>query len=41
MEPMKVTPVGAQPIEKIRQKIAALGLTEKVIEEAIAWARKR
>ncbi|MDH7514195.1 MAG: hypothetical protein QHH14_14725 [Clostridiales bacterium] len=41
LEPMKITPASAPPIEKVRRKIAALGLTEKDIEEAIAWARKK
>jgi hypothetical protein len=41
LEPMKMTPLSERPIERVRRKIAALGLTEKDIEEAIAWARKK
>jgi len=41
LEPMKITPLNERPIEKVRQKIAALGLTEKDIEDAIVWARKK
>ena len=41
LEPVDLTPLSDRPIEKVRKKIAALGLTEKDIEEAIAWARKK
>jgi hypothetical protein len=41
LEPVDLTPLSSRPIEKIRKKIAALGLTEKDIEEAIAWAGKK
>jgi len=41
LEPIKMIPLSERPAEKVRKKIAALGLTEKDIEEAIAWARKK
>jgi hypothetical protein len=40
LEPVEITPKGETNIEKIRKKISALGLTEKDIEDAVAWARK-
>jgi hypothetical protein len=40
LEPVQITPRSETNIEKIRQKIAALGLTEKDLEDAVAWARK-
>ncbi len=41
LEPVNLTPRSDRPVEKVRKKVAALGLTEKDIEEAIAWARKK
>jgi hypothetical protein len=41
LEPIKMIPLSERPVEQARKKIAALGLTEKDIEEAIAWARKK
>ena len=41
LEPIKMIPLSERPAEKVRKKIAELGLTEKDIEEAIAWARKK
>jgi hypothetical protein len=41
LEPIEMVPLSERPIEKVRKKIAALGLTAKDIEEAIAWARKK
>lgn len=40
LEPVEMTPKSEANIERIRQKIAALGLEERDIEDAIAWARK-
>ena len=31
----------SEELEKIRNKVAALGLTEKDIEAAVRWARKK
>jgi hypothetical protein len=41
LEPMKITSLADTLLERIRSKIAALGLTERDIEEAVAWARKK
>jgi len=41
LEPVDLVPLSGRPIEKVRKKIAALGLTEKDVEDAIAWARKK
>lgn len=41
LEPVKIVPASGRPLEKVRRKIAALGLTEKDVEEALAWARKK
>ena len=41
LEPIEMIPLSERPVEKVRKKIAALGLTEKDIEEAIAWVRKK
>jgi len=41
LEPVKITPVGERPLEKVRKKIAELGLSEQDVEEAIEWARKK
>ncbi|MDP2915642.1 MAG: AbrB/MazE/SpoVT family DNA-binding domain-containing protein [Candidatus Aminicenantes bacterium] len=41
LEPVKITPKGETALEKVRQKVAALGLTSKDIEDAVAWARKK
>ena len=35
-----LTPAQTVPIEEVWEHIAGLGLTEEVIAEAIAWARK-
>jgi hypothetical protein len=40
LEPVKITPKSETSLEKIRRKITDLGLTEKDIENAVAWARK-
>ena len=40
LEPVRITSLSDSHLEKVRKKIAALGLTEKDIEDAIAWARK-
>ena len=44
MERLILTPVKIVPanitLEKIREKIKKLGVTEKDIKEAIKWARK-
>ena len=37
--PVKVIPANIT-LEKIREKIKNLGITEKDVEEAIKWARK-
>jgi hypothetical protein len=41
LEPVKITLQGETALEKVRQKVAALGLTSKDIEDAVAWARKK
>jgi len=41
LEPVKMTPQGESVLEKVREKAAALELTSKDIEDAVAWARKK
>jgi bifunctional DNA-binding transcriptional regulator/antitoxin component of YhaV-PrlF toxin-antitoxin module len=41
LEPVEVKPLEKDRLAKVRKKIAALGLSEKDIEEAVAWARGR
>jgi len=41
LEPVQLTALSDRPLERVRRKIASLGLTEKDVEEAIAWARKK
>lgn len=41
LEPVKITSLIGSELEKVRKKIAALGLTERDIEDAVAWARKK
>jgi hypothetical protein len=39
LEPMKITSLSDTALERSRKKVAALGLTEQDIEDAVAWAR--
>lgn len=39
--PVRISPIGKISLSKIREKISALGLGEKDIEEAINWGRKK
>lgn len=39
LEPVEVKPVGKDILAEVRKKIAALGLTDRDIEDAVAWAR--
>jgi bifunctional DNA-binding transcriptional regulator/antitoxin component of YhaV-PrlF toxin-antitoxin module len=41
LEPVEVKPLDDNRLEKVRRKIAALGLTEKDIEDAVSWARRQ
>jgi hypothetical protein len=41
LEPMKITSMNSDALGRSRKKVAALGLTEKDIEDAVAWARKK
>lgn len=38
--PVKITPAQS-PLERIREKMRRLGLTEKEVGEAVQWARGR
>lgn len=38
--PVKITSAAAS-LEKVRKKVAALGLSEDDISDAVAWARRR
>jgi hypothetical protein len=38
--PVKITPVGSS-LDRVREKVEKLGLTEKDVGEAIRWARSR
>jgi len=40
LEPVKMTSRDQIILEKVRDKIEALGLTSKDIEDAVSWARK-
>jgi hypothetical protein len=40
LEPVKITAVSETALEKAREKVAALGLTEKDIDDAVSWARR-
>ncbi len=41
LEPVEVKPLEKSRLAAVRKKIAALGLTERDIEDAVAWARRR
>jgi hypothetical protein len=41
LEPVEVKPLQKTRLAKVRKKIAVLGLTERDIEDAVAWARSR
>ena len=41
LEPMKITSLSDTVLERGRKKIAAFGLTEQDVEDAVAWARKK
>jgi hypothetical protein len=38
--PVKITPVPSS-LDRVRDKMEKLGLTEKEVDEAIQWARSR
>jgi hypothetical protein len=38
--PVKLTPLGGT-IERVRRKMAELGLTESDVAEAVRWARRK
>ena len=40
LEPVKITLVGST-LQETRKKIANLGLSEKDVDDAVAWARGR
>lgn len=41
LEPVEITPLDESRLVKVRKKIAELGLTERDVEDAVAWARKK
>ena len=41
LEPVEVKPIDESRLVQARKKIAALGLTERDVEDAVAWARKK
>jgi hypothetical protein len=41
LEPVVITPLDDSRLVKVRKKVAELGLTEKDVEDAVAWARKK
>jgi hypothetical protein len=41
LEPVEIKPLDEGRLAKVRKKIAALGLTERDVEDAVAWARKK
>lgn len=40
LKPVKITPAGST-LKAVRQKVKALGLSEKDVKAAVAWARRR
>lgn len=40
LKPVRIASAGAS-LEKVRKKVAALGLTEKDVKDAVQWARKK
>lgn len=41
LEPVEITPLDQNLLVKIRKRVAELGLTERDVEDAVAWARKK
>jgi hypothetical protein len=41
LEPVEIKLLDEGRLAKARKKIAALGLTEQDVEDAVAWARKK
>lgn len=41
LEPVELKLLDENRLAKARKKIAALGLTERDVEDAVAWARKK
>jgi hypothetical protein len=41
LEPVEVKPLDKSRLVKVRKKIATLGLSDRDIEDAVAWARGR
>ena len=41
LEPVEVKPFEKSRLANVRKKIAAVGLTDRDIEDAVAWARVR
>jgi bifunctional DNA-binding transcriptional regulator/antitoxin component of YhaV-PrlF toxin-antitoxin module len=39
LEPVEVKPLDKSRLVKVRKKIAALGLTDQDIEDAVSWVR--
>ncbi len=35
-----LTPVQVQPADAVRNKLAALGITEQDVEDAVSWGRR-
>jgi hypothetical protein len=40
LDPVRITSASESILEDVRRKAAALGLTDRDVEDAIAWARK-
>ncbi len=41
LEPVEVKPIDESRLAQARKKVAELGLTERDVEDAVAWARKK
>lgn len=41
LEPVEIKPLEGTRLSKVRKKIASLGLSEKDVEDAVAWARTK
>lgn len=41
LEPVEVKPIDESRLAQARKKVAELGLTERDVEDAVAWVRKK
>ncbi len=41
LDPVQITSASESALGQVRRKAVALGLTEKDVDDAVAWARKK